>query len=263
MKEIEFIEHFLRQNLPYVREKYAARAAITVTSKSDANDLLTEVDLTLQKRAVEQIREFFPGDSIVAEEGEFCQYSTRLQGRCWVMDPIDGTNNFVRGLFPIFAVSLALAMRNVPVAAGVLLPGTGDVFLAERGEGAFRNGSRLSVSGVNQAAHARMDIDFATREDRFELLRRGSAVMTGIGQIRCHGSAVASITQIATADIEAYLHMNLSPWDYAAAQLLVEEAGGSSTRLDGSTLYLFDEKRGVLLSNGAVHDEILGLLQMN
>ena len=260
MKEIEFIEQFLSENLGYVQEKYASRGALTVTSKRDANDLLTEVDLTLQKRAVDQIRESFPGDSIVAEEGEFSRFGPEMQGRCWVMDPIDGTNNFVRGMFPIFAVSLAFAMHGSPAAAGVLLPGTGDLFLAERGAGSFRNGKRMHVSDVQHAGHARMDLDFATREDRSELLRRAGDLMTEIGQIRCHGSAVASITQVATADIEAYLHMNLSPWDYAAAQVLVEEAGGRSSRLDGTPLYLFDQRAGVLLTNGAVHEELLDLI---
>jgi myo-inositol-1(or 4)-monophosphatase len=260
VRELEFIEQFLAANLQYVRDKYASRGALTVTSKRDANDLLTEVDLTLQKRAVDQIRENFPGDAIVAEEGEFSRFGPELQGRCWVMDPIDGTNNFVRGLFPIFAVSLAFAMRGVPAAAGVLLPGPGDVFLAERGSGTFRNGQRQTVSDVKAAANARMDVDFATRDDRVELLRRASDLMAGIGQIRCHGSAVASITQVATGDVEAYIHMNLSPWDYAAAQLLVEEAGGKATRLNGAPLYLFDQKAGLLISNGAVHEELLGML---
>lgn len=260
MREIEFIERFLRDNAGYVREKYASRGDITVTSKRDVNDLLTEVDLTLQKRAVSQIQEAFPGDTIVAEEGEFANFSHNPQGRCWVMDPIDGTNNFVRGIFPIFAVSIGFAIQGRPVSAGVFLPGTNDVLLAERGKGSFRNGKRMRVSDVQQAAEARVDLDFSTIADREELLHRGRRVITSVGQMRCHGSAVASISQVATGDIEAYLHMSLCPWDYAAAQLLVEEAGGMATRLDGSTLYLFDGKQGVLISNGAVHQEILGLV---
>lgn len=260
MSEIAFIEKFLRNNQDYTLAKYAARQELTITSKSDANDLLTEVDLTLQKRAVEEIQQAYPGDAIVAEEGEFSKYPENPGDRCWIMDPIDGTNNFVRGLFPIFGISIAFAKQGSAVAGGVLLPATGDLFLAERGKGATHNGKRARVSAIQAVAKGRLDIDFSTTRDRREMVQRAAGIMYKMGQIRCHGSAVASICQIASGDIDAYLHMSLSPWDYAASQLIVEEAGGMATRLDGAPLPLFDGGKGVLISNGAIHEELLGLL---
>lgn len=255
MTELAFIESFLRENAPYAREKFLAREHLTVTSKSDPTDLLTDADLTLQKRATERIRAEFPGDSIVAEEGEFSVLPKDPSGRFWVMDPIDGTNNFVRGLFPIYGVSIAFAKGGQTLAAGVALPGTGDFFFAERGAGAFRNGQRLRVSEVQSVAEARVEMDFSTLEERRNLLERGAALLCGAGQLRCHGSAVASICQVATGDIDAYVHMTLHPWDYAAAQLMVEEAGGMATRHDGTPLLLFDGRQGVVISNGAIHEE--------
>lgn len=261
MTEIDFIRKFLQDNMPYARDKFVGREAITVTPKQDANDLLTEVDLTLQKRAIDQIRSTFPGDDIVAEEGEFSRIPANPDARCWVMDPIDGTNNFVRGIFPIYGISLAFAIHGRSVAAGIALPGTGEIYHAEEGRGAWCGTRRLVVSEVQALGEARVDLDFGGVSDRNAWLARGQDIFRNAGQLRCHGSAVASIGQIATADLDAFVHMTLNPWDYAAAQLIVEEAGGMATRLDGKTLKLFDGKQGVLISNGAIHKEIVRLIR--
>lgn len=261
MTELAFIESFLHANTAYALEKFRGRAGVTVAEKRDANDLLTEVDLTLQKRAVEALREQFPGDRIVAEEGEYAEIPTHTPPRAWVMDPLDGTNNFVRGLFPVFGISLAFAVEGAAVAGGVALPGEHTILTARRGAGAAMDGARLQVSQVQSVADARIDFDFSGRHDREALLGRASELFRQAGQVRCHGSAVASICQIATSDCDAYVHMSLHPWDYAAAQLIVEEAGGMASRLDGSPLELFDGKQGVLISNGAIHEELLALLK--
>jgi len=261
MTEIEFIKRFLHENAQYAREKFLNRAAVTVTSKKDATDLLTEVDLTLQKRAVDHIRTAFPGDQIVAEEGEYSQMPAHPNGRCWVMDPIDGTNNFVRGSFPIFAISLAFAIHGRPVAGGMALPGTGAIYTAEEGKGAFIGDDRLIVSQVQNVSEARLDLDFGGLPDREAWIERGRDLFRQAGQLRCHGSAVSALAQVASGDMDAFVHMSLNPWDYAAGMLIVEEAGGMATRLDGKTLKLFDGKEGVLISNGAIHKEIMGLIR--
>jgi len=261
MTEIEFIESFLRENAGYACEKYAMRQEITVTAKRDANDLLTEVDLTLQKRAVDQIRDLFPGDSIVAEEGEFAQLPREPSGRCWVMDPIDGTNNFVRGLFPLYGISIGFALNGEAVSGGVMLPGVDKLLLAERGSGATLNGRAIKVSEVQSLDESRIDIDFSGIWDRRAVVDRAIEVLLQSGQVRCHGSAVASLAQVASGDAEAYVHMSLSPWDYAACQVIVEEAGGMATRHDGGPLRLFDGRKGVLITNGAIHNDLMGLIR--
>jgi myo-inositol-1(or 4)-monophosphatase len=261
MTEIEFIKKFLEDNIDYAREKFQDRASLTVTEKADASDLLTEVDLTLQKRAVDQIRAAFPGDQIVAEEGEFSKLPAHPNARCWVMDPIDGTNNFVRGIFPVFAISLAFAIHGRTVSAGIALPGTSDIYWAEEGKGAYINGTRLVVSQVQNVTDARLDLDFGCISDRAAWLDRGRNLIAEGGQLRCHGSAVSALAQVASGDLDAFVHMSLNPWDYAGGQLLVEEAGGVASRLDGKTLKLFDGKSGVLITNGAIHKEILRIIR--
>lgn len=261
MTEIAFIQEFLESGAVYALEKFESRKDVTVAHKRDANDLLTEVDLTLQKRVVDQIHERFPGDFILAEEGEYTKPPRDTKVRCWVIDPIDGTNNFVRGLFPIFGISIAFAMGGEAVAAGVSLPGRGAMLLAERGSGATMNGQRLQVSTTKRLAESRIDFDLGGSPEHRSFIDKTREIVQRAGQLRCFGSAVASIAQVATGDIDAYIHMTLSPWDYAAAQLLVEEAGGICSRHDGSPLRIFDGLKGCVISNPAVHEEILGLMQ--
>ncbi len=261
MNETAFIERVLKATAILVREKYAARENIKVTSKSEANDLLTEVDLAVQEYAVEQIAQHFPEDCIAAEEGDFAHLPADQNCRCWVIDPIDGTQNFVRGLFPAFGISISLAVGGVPVAGGVALPISSDVFLAERGAGAFRNGRPLKVTDVPEVGLARIEVDFSGRSEREETLRRASKVLTTAGQIRCNCSTVVALCSIASGDMEGFIHVALNPWDYAAGQVIVEEAGGVATRLDGSPLRLFDGRRGVLVTNGHIHQEVMSLLE--
>jgi myo-inositol-1(or 4)-monophosphatase len=260
MRETTFIEQVLKVTSVLAKEKYSARETVQVSSKSEANDLLTEVDLAVQEYAVEQIRHLFPQDMVAAEEGDFAKNPSDPDCRCWVIDPIDGTQNFVRGLFPTFGISIALAIGGVPVTGGVSMPVSRDLFLATRGEGAWRNGRPLKVTDIAEVGTARIEVDFSGRKDREETLRRAGKVLTDAGQIRCNCATVVALCSIASADMDAFVHVGLNPWDYAASQVIVEEAGGKATRLDGSPLRLFDGQKGVVMSNGHLHDKLLGLL---
>ncbi|HNR30735.1 MAG TPA: inositol monophosphatase [Candidatus Hydrogenedentes bacterium] len=261
MKNVEtkLIEEFLVETGDYVRERYAARERVAVVAKAHASDLLTEVDLTVQKRAVEAVARAFPRDAFIGEEEGLARFPANPDGRCWVMDPIDGTYNFVRGLLPMFGVSLAFVEHGVPQAGGVLFPVTGDLLIAERGGGAYRNGQRIRVSTVRTLEECSLGVDFGDGGDRISLFERGAGLLRAVGQLRCLGCAVLSLCQIATGDADAYVHLTLTPWDYAASQIIVEEAGGRASRLDGGPLRLFDGKRGVLFSNSALHDAIVEL----
>jgi len=261
MLELDFIETFLRENAPYVKAQHAARGKVTMTVKSNASDLLTEADLTVQQRAVDALADAFPNDRLVAEEGEYAAYPEDPDARCWVLDPIDGTNNFVRGLFPCFGISLAFAEHGVPRAGGVMLPVTGDLFLAARDKGATLNGEPIRVSDIQDIAAAKVEVEFGWTAERGTMLDRASEVIKRVGQVRCSGSAVAGLCQIACAEMDGYVHMTLKPWDYAASQIIVEEAGGVATRLDGGPVALFDGKSGLLVSNGAIHEALRTLIR--
>ena len=257
MRELAFIEQFLKENHAYVCEKYHDRKSITVTAKEHAGDLLTEVDLTIQHRFVERVQKAYPEDRIVGEEAGFSTYPKNRNQRAWVIDPIDGTYNFMRGIFPIFGISIAFVENGRPQAGGVLLPMADELFLAERGSGSFQNGRRLQVSHVQHLNEACLEFDFSNGEDRRAFLDQGKEVLMEANMLRSRGAAVVSICQIATGDIDGYLHLCLKPWDYAASQLIVEEAGGMATRLDGGELHMFEKRLDVLFSNGAIHDELI------
>jgi myo-inositol-1(or 4)-monophosphatase len=260
MTELDFIEHFLRENAAYVRERYARRGEVTVTAKAHAGDLLTEVDLTVQKRAAEQVAAMFPGDHFVGEEEGAEQVPAGHAGRCWLIDPVDGTYNFVRGLFPVFAVSIAFVTEGLARAAGVLVPELDMLFLAERGAGATRNGRRLRVSGERRLEASGLILDVPGPAHRGLMLERGARVVNGVGQVRAYGSSVVAICSVATGDADAYLNFHINAWDFAAAQLILEEAGGRASRLDGKPLFPLDPVNGTLFSNGAVHEGLLELL---
>jgi myo-inositol-1(or 4)-monophosphatase len=119
----------------------------------------------------------------------------------------------------------------------------------------------LEVSGISEVGLSRIEIDFSGRREREETLRRASEVIRKAGQVRCNCSTVVALCSVASADMEAFFHVALNPWDYAAGQLIVEEAGGRATRLDGSPLRLFDHGCGVLVTNGHIHQEVISLLE--
>ncbi len=260
MNEIDFIELLLKEASAYVKAKYAGRTRLHVQEKNGANDLLTEVDLAVQNQMVERISSAYPSDVIVAEEQGLDARPANAPKRCWIIDPIDGTQNFLRGLFPAFGITVAFAADGALRAGGVSMPITQDLFLAERNNGAARNGQQVRVSALSDMSRARAEVDFSHPKHRDQTLNVMADVIRRTGQIRCYSSAVVALCSIACGDSEAFTHVGLKPWDYAAGQLIVEEAGGRTSRLDGSPLGLFDGKRGVLATNGAVHDAFLTAL---
>jgi myo-inositol-1(or 4)-monophosphatase len=260
MTELQLIKNAFEALIPYVQERHADKADMAISSKSHVTDLLTEVDVEVQRRIVAMIRESFPDDAIVGEEDGFTNYPDDPNARAWLIDPIDGTQNFVRSLMPEFGISIAFARHGAPVAGGVAFPATGDVFLAEHGSGATRNGRPVHVSHVDSLRMARVEIDFGGPPIRRCTLERAGSVLLHAGQFRCHCAAVLGLCSIASGDGDAYLHVSLSPWDYAAGVLLAVEAGGVSSDFRGSPLHLFRESDGLLVSNGAIHDELLAQL---
>lgn len=243
-----------------LRAKYAIRGTLGVTSKSSPNDLLTEADLAVQAHSIHAIRETFPEDFIVGEEGDFARCPSDTGIRCWIIDPIDGTQNFVRGLFPAFGISLAFAAAGRPQAGGVLFPITHDLFYAQRGEGATRNDAPIHVSRIESVDRARIEVDFSGPRHRGSTLAANTRLIRRCGQLRCHCATVVGLCSVASGEMDGFTHVSINPWDYAAGQLLVEEAGGQVTRLDGTPLPLLEGRQSVLASNGHLHAELMSLL---
>lgn len=260
MRELELIAQIFGEAVPYVKVKYTDKDRLQVSSKSDPNDLLTEADITVQHIAIERIHEAFPEDEVLAEELGVGHNAPVPKGRVWVIDPIDGTNNFVRGLFPTFGISIGFVDRGVCLAGGVAIPMMNHFYTAEKGQGARRNGEPIRVSSVTQVGQARADIDFGSQACRWQTVARGHELMCRVGQVRGIGATVVGMCSVACGEMDVFFHVNLSPWDYAAAQLIVTEAGGRVTDLRGGELSALDGSKGILASNGHIHDELLKLI---
>jgi len=257
MTELEFISNIVQETGAYARDRYLDRSNLQVGQKTNPNDLVTEVDIAVQRQIVDRIAQQFPGDFVLAEESGFHTRPEGRTGRCWVLDPIDGTANFVRGLFPAWGISLAFAERECTLAGGVYFPITGDLFLAERGAGATRNGRPTRTSETASLELARIELDFSSINHRYPMLEKSPEIFAKAGQLRIHGSAVAALCSVASGDMDAYLHELLNPWDYAAGVLIVEEAGGRATRYDGTPLTLFDGRNSIIASNGPLHESLI------
>ena len=258
MRELEFIQEVLVDLGPYLLHRFANRSTLTVSQKKGVADLVTEADIEAQRRIESAIGHAFPGDRLVGEESGKDRPPDDHCARCWVCDPIDGTHNFARGLVPGWAVSLAFMEGGEVRAAGVSMPGLGHTFLAHHDGGATLDGRPIRVSKIDSLGEARIEMDFARPVDRVRSLAAGAHVMRWCGQMRCHGSAVVGLCTVAAGAAEAYVHGGLFPWDYAAAMLIIREAGGRVTRFNGRDVQVFDGGRGLLASNGILHQEIMG-----
>lgn len=261
MNEIEFIADVVRDAGAVAAGIYRDRSFLHVEQKAHANDLVTEADLAAQHCVVERIRKSYPGDAVYAEEEGYNRPPDSRDGRCWILDPIDGTQNFVRGLFPAWGVSLGLVQGGEVIAGGVYFPITDDLFLAEKGGGTMRNGFPVNGSQVATVELCRIDLDVSSTGHRVSTLEKAPELYRQAGQLRIHGSAVAALCSVASGDLDAYLHLALNPWDYAAGLVIVEEAGGRVTRCDGAALTFFEGRRSVLATNGHLHDALLKLVE--
>jgi myo-inositol-1(or 4)-monophosphatase len=254
MSEVNFIEDLLKQNGSYIQANYANRRLLPVNSKAHANDFITDVDINVQKQLVAEIRKTFPDDSILAEESGLSVYPDKIPERCWAIDPIDGTQNFLRGLFPAFGISLAFIERGIIVAGGVFMPILGDVFLAAAGKGATKNNKPIHVTDITELALARIDIDFDGPVNREEIITRSGNLLRRAGQIRSNACSVVGFCGVASGEQDAYIVLGINTWDIAAGVILVTESGGTVTRFDGSPVNPFDSRKDALVSNGAIHN---------
>jgi myo-inositol-1(or 4)-monophosphatase len=210
----------------------------TVELKS-AYEVVTDVDRASEALIVGAITERFPDHTIIAEEGGGAERGSEFR---WVIDPLDGTNNYAHG-FPFFAVSIGL-LRGDALALGVVYdPLRGELFSAERGSGAFCNGRQLRVSTTPVLAASLLSTGFPyTYGAGGENNRREFDLLQSRTQgVRRAGAAALDLAYVAMGRLDAHWELRLSPWDSAAGALLVLEAGGR-------------------LSNGHLHDQLVGVL---
>jgi myo-inositol-1(or 4)-monophosphatase len=228
-----------------------------IAFKGTPTNLVTEMDARAEALITGRLRERFPRDAILAEEGGA---TSGESGRRWIIDPLDGTTNYAHGL-PIFAVSIGLEVDGRMALGVVYDPNLDELFVAERGTGAWRGGERLAVSAaatLNESLLA-TGLPYNVRETSDNNLAEFSAFTVRAQGVRRMGSAVLYLAYVASGRLDGYWELRLGPWDAAAGSLLVEEAGGRVTNLEGGRLDL-DAPR-VVASNGRIHEEMLRVLK--
>ena len=208
---------------------------LTVQSKSP-NDFVTEVDRAAEQAIIEVLRDAFPGHGILAEESGESGPESEFT---WIIDPLDGTTNFIHGL-PQYAVSIAQTKNGVLEHAVGYDPNTNEMFTASRGAGAFLNDRRIRVSRRTRLNEALIGTGFPFR--RFDHVDAYLAMFKELTQktagIRRPGAASLDLAYVAAGRFDGFWEMGLSPWDMAAGVLLIQEAGGLVSDLSGEANYL-------------------------
>jgi myo-inositol-1(or 4)-monophosphatase len=227
----------------------------TIDLKS-AFDLVTDMDRTSEALIVAALSERFPDHSIVAEEGGGVERAGLFR---WVIDPLDGTNNYAHG-FPYFSVSIGLLEGETPILGVVYDPLRDELFAAERGQGSSCNSRPLRVSQVTSLASALVSTgfpyDFGTRDDNNA--REFARVQARCQGVRRAGSAALDLAYVAAGRLDAHWEIGLKPWDSAAGALLIAEAGGQLTDWHGAPWR--PQSARLAATNGNIHNELLAVL---
>lgn len=215
-------------------------------------DLVTESDKHSESIIVSKLRERFPDHAIVAEEGS--RGARAAAKYCWHVDPLDGTTNFAHS-YPCFAVSIGLLEDGEPLVGVVLNPIGNELFTAFRGEGAYLNGNRIQVSSIAKLATSLVATGFPThqRENNRNIYYYWEFTMRSHG-VRRDGSAALDLCSVACGRFEGFWEFGLNSWDTAAGILIVREAGGRVTDLQGGPYR--PGARSILATNARVHDEM-------
>ena len=233
-----------------LRERFGSPAR-GVAAKSTATDLVSDADRDAEALIVRRLRAARPDDAVIGEEGTSRAGSSGLS---WYVDPLDGTINYLYGI-PHWCVTLACADAHGAVAGVVHDPNRGETFVAERSRGAFLGGKRLAVSSESDLGRALLATGFgydaAVRSLQGATVGR---ILPEVRDLRRFGSAALDLAWLASGRYDAYFESGINPWDVEAGILLVSEAGGRVTRLDG----IADDRRpSVVASNAALHGALL------
>jgi myo-inositol-1(or 4)-monophosphatase len=203
------------------------------------NDFVTEVDHAAEQAIIEVLRRAFPDHAILAEESGATAGSSGDSEYTWIIDPLDGTTNFIHG-FPQYAVSIALRHKNIITQAVIYDPTKNELFTATRGRGAYLNERRIRVSKRAQLAETLIGTGFPFRDlqslDEYLAMFRELTVRTA--GLRRAGAAALDIAYVAAGRLDGFWEMGLSAWDMAAGALLVQEAGGLVGDFRGEADYL-------------------------
>lgn len=237
---------------------------VRAESKGRRRELVTAADRAAERIVVEGLLAAFPEHGVLAEEGVLTTQgvASKQSDWTWIVDPLDGTTNYVHGLVH-FAVAIALAFRNEPVVGVVHAPALGDTFFGAKGHGAFRLGGdgvqqRLAVSPTDEFADALLATGFSYNRNepgRDDNTGHIQAILPHCRDLRRLGSAELDLCYVAAGVYDGYWERYLAPYDVAAGAVFVREAGGRVTDWKGGEDWLFGEQ--VCATNSRLHSELL------
>ncbi len=241
-----------------ILQDFAARG-FQIENKGRIN-LVTEADLASEHHIKELIFSHYPTHRILAEESGASDHSESSGDYCWIIDPLDGTTNFSHG-FPCYAVSIGLERRGEMVLGVIYDPTRDELFAADRGAGATLNGEKIQVSEIDQLERALLVTGFPydVRERMDVYMPAWRKFLERAQGVRRLGAAAIDMCAVAAGRMDGFWELGLNAWDTAAGWIIIEEAGGRVTRMDGSP---FDNYSASLLcTNGKVHEEMLAVLE--
>jgi myo-inositol-1(or 4)-monophosphatase len=240
-----------------LRRDFGEVEKLQVSLKGPAN-FVSSADQRAEETLRAELARARPGYGFLGEEGGRQDGADKTH--CWIVDPLDGTTNFLHGI-PQFAISIGLEREGTIVAGVVYNPITEELFVAERGKGAFLNDQRLRVAARKRLSEAVIacGLPHLGRGDLAQFRQEFAAVQEKVAGLRRFGAAALDLAWVAAGRLDAYWERNLSAWDMAAGLILVREAGGFASDLDGGE-DIFD-KREILAGNEAMQRELLGLIR--
>ena len=238
------------------------RAALDVenvrVAQKQVNDFVTEVDQASERIIIETLLGAYPQHGILAEESG-SEYGNKNSDHIWIIDPLDGTTNFIHG-FPVYCVSIALSYKGKIEHAVVYDPSRNDLFTATRGRGAFLNERRIRVSKRTQLKDCLVSTGFPFRpgDNLRQYLRMFADVTERVAGVRRPGSAALDLAYVAAGFTDGFFETGLSIWDIAAGSLLVTEAGGLVGNFTGEADFM--EQRECLAGNPRAYGQLVGIL---
>jgi len=223
-----------------------------ISFKGSFNNLVTDVDKKCEEIVIDMVKSVFSDHSIFAEE------SGEIKGKdeiCWIIDPLDGTTNYAHG-FPVFCVSIGVLIDGEIKVGVVYDPSRDELFVAEKDQGAFLNDQRISVSKRKHLEKSLMSTGFAYNLDnKISNLENLKAMMCKVQAVRRPGSAAIDLCYVACGRFDGFWEFGLYPWDTAAGHLMISEAGGKTTLVDGKNFDIFE--KSIIASNGLIHQEMI------
>jgi len=238
------------------------RAALDVesvrVSQKQVNDFVTEVDQAAEDTIIETLLTAYPGHAIWAEESGR-EHGAQDSEFVWIIDPLDGTTNFIHGL-PIYSVSIALAVKGKIEQAVVYDPTRNDLFTATKGRGAFMNSRRIRVAKRTRLQECLISTGFPYRleDDLNTYLRMMGDMMQRTAGLRRPGSAALDLAYVAAGFTDGFFELGLKPWDVAAGSLLITEAGGLVGNLSGDSDFL--EQQECLAANPRIYSQMVNVV---